>query len=137
MGYTGYKNVQLKNDNLLFPELSYQVVGVLFKVHNKLGDGLLEKYYQKAIAEFLTLENIPFKEQVEVQLIIGGKVTAKGYIDFLIDDKIVLEIKRGDRFNKKNIEQIYSYLKLIDKQLGILVNFTSIGVQFKRIVNVK
>lgn len=136
MTSTGYKKVNISNDNLLYPGLSYQVVGVLFKVHNELGSGLLEKYYQKAIAEFLNKENIPFKEQVEVQLIVDGKTTAKGYIDFLIDDKIVLEIKRGDRFNKQNIQQVYSYLRLLDKQLGILANFTSIGVQFKRIVNV-
>jgi len=56
-------------------------------------------------------------------------------MDFIIEDKIVLEIKKGERFLKQNIDQLYRYLKAGDLQLGILANFTSRGLQFKRIVN--
>jgi len=59
--------------DLLFPELSYQLIGVLFEVHNTLGYGYLEKYYQKAIAALLKKLEIPFKEQVLVEIKIGSE----------------------------------------------------------------
>ncbi len=75
-----------KRVDLLFPELSYQLIGVLFDVHNTLGYGYQEKYYQKAIAASLKKIKIPFREQV------------------------LVEIKKGNSFRKNNIDQLYSYL---------------------------
>jgi len=136
----------IKSD-LLFPatvghslwrrhELSYQLIGVLFEVHNTLGYGYLEKYYQKAIAALLNKLEIPFREQALVEIKIGDEVIAKGYADFLIDEKIILEIKKGDSFRKNNIDQLHSYLKMTGLELGILANFTSKGLLYKRIVNI-
>ncbi|MBN4072240.1 GxxExxY protein, partial [Flavobacteriales bacterium AH-315-E23] len=62
---------RIRKDDLLFPELSYQLVGILFDVHNTLGYGYLEKYYQKAISALLKKSNIPFKEQAFVEIKIG------------------------------------------------------------------
>ncbi|TAL61801.1 MAG: GxxExxY protein, partial [Bacteroidetes bacterium] len=73
----------------------------------------------------------------EERLTIGNKEIAKGIIDFLIEDSIVLEIKKGDRFLKGNIDQVNSYLQITGLQLGILANFTSRGFQFKRILNIQ
>jgi GxxExxY protein len=56
-------------------------------------------------------------------------------IDFLIEDKIVLEIKKDNNFSHKNIEQVVAYLKAFNMKLGILANFTNKGLQFKRILN--
>src|SRR5438128_252685 len=123
-------------EDLLHLELSFRIVGILFEVSNTLGFGYLEKYYQKAIASLLTKENIKFKEQVVVDIKIGGEVIAKGITDFIIEEKIILEIKKGDRFLKQNIDQLHSYLKMTGMELGILANFTSKGVLYKRIVNI-
>ena len=123
--------------DLLFPELSYQLIGVLFDVHNTLGYGYQEKYYQKAIAALLKKLKIPFREQVLVEIKVGDEVIAKGYADFIIDEKIILEIKKGDLFRKNNIDQLYSYLKMTGLKLGILANFTSKGLLYKRIVNIR
>ena len=112
-------------DDLLYPELSYQLIGILFDVHNTLGYGYLEKYYQKAIAALLKKLKIPFREQVLVEIKIGNEVIAKGYADFIIDEKIILEIKKGDSFRKNNMDQLYSYFKMTGLKLGILANFTS------------
>ncbi len=126
----------LKKD-LLYPELSYKIVGILFEVHNTLGYGYLEKYYQKAIAALLQKSNIPFQEQVEVHIRFGEEIIANGRADFIIDEKIILEIKKGNTYRKTNIDQLYSYLKMNEMQLGILANFTSKGLLYKRIVNIK
>jgi len=69
-------------------------------------------------------------------LIFQEEVIGKYYFDFLIEDKIVLELKRGDYFSKQDIEQIYRYLKINNLKLGILARFSSKGLLFKRIVNI-
>jgi GxxExxY protein len=131
------RDVELKRDDIIHPELSYKLIGVLYNVHKEMGYGFLEKYYQKGIAAELRKNNINFREQVRVELIIGGESIATGVVDFIIEEKIILEIKQGDTFMKTNIDQLNSYLKMSKLQLGILANFTSRGLLYKRILNVK
>lgn len=131
------KNYNLIRQDLVYPELSYQIVGALFDVYNELGGGYREKYYQKAVANALKNGNLMFKEQVHIPLKFNGQTIGKNFLDFLIENKIVLEIKSGEIFTRKNIEQVYSYLKAKELKLGILANFTRSGLRFKRIINVK
>ena len=126
---------ELKRNDLLYPELSYQIVGILFEVYNKMGYGYQEKYYQKAISEKLKEINLPFKEQFAVEITFNNNEIGKYFLDFIIENKIILEIKRMDKFFKKDIEQVYAYLKTTNLKLGILANFTKRGLQFKRIVS--
>lgn len=128
----------LKNKiDLIYPELSYKIIGVLYDVFNKLGPGHKEAYYQKAVSTALFKLNINFKEQVYFPIAFKDINVGKYFLDFLIDEKIILEIKAGDRFSRKNIEQIYSYLKVSNLKLGLLVNFTGNEVKFKRILNIR
>lgn len=64
-------------EDLIYPELCYKIVGVLFGVYNKLGTGYLEKVYQKAVAEGLKLENLQFKEQLYSPVEYCGKIVGK------------------------------------------------------------
>ena len=64
------------------------------------------------------------------------KIIGKRYLDYLVEDKIVLEIKRGDYFSKNNFNQVLEYLKITKLTLAILANFTSRGVKYKRILNI-
>ncbi len=128
---------ELKRTDIIYPELSFKLMGILFNVHNEMGHGFLERYYQKAIAAELEKNNISFKEQVKLDLVIGEKIIASGIADFIIEEKIILEIKQGNTFLKTNIDQVNSYLKMSKLQLGILINFTSRGLLYKRILNIK
>lgn len=123
--------------DLVYPGLSYQVVGLLFEVSNKLGGNYQEKYYQKAVALELRQAGLKFKEQVRFPLKYKNEPLGAYCPDFLIDDKIVVEIKNNKNFTPKNIQQVYTYLKAFDLKLGILTNFTNSGLIFKRIVNIK
>lgn len=118
-----------------YPELSYKLVGILFDVYNSLGSGHKERYYCNAISTALLNSGINFKKELYVPLFYKEKRVGYYFIDFLIEDKIVLETKAGDRFNKRNIDQILGYLKSSNLKLGILANFTSDGIKFKRILN--
>ena len=127
---------ELKRKDLIYPELSYQIIGILFEVHNELGPGHHEKYYQRAIAKGLEKCKLSFQEQVYIPLTFKNENIGSYYLDFLIEDKVVLEIKKGDRFSKRHINQILSYLKTKNLKLGIIANFGADGVKFKRIINI-
>ena len=126
----------LKRSDLIHPELSYKLIGILFDVSNELGHGYQEKYYQKAVAAALKEAGIAYAEQAPVQINYKGKKLGIYFLDFLIDNAIVLEIKRGEHFSKTNLKQVYGYLKATGLQLGIVANFTTAGLKFKRIVHV-
>ena len=125
----------LRRQDLIEPELSYKILGILFHVYNIIGPGHPEKVYQRAISQSLQEAKMLFQEQVLVPLIFENKSVGRYFLDFLIDDKVVLEIKSGERFSPKNIAQVNSYLKATKFQLAVLANFTRDGVVSKRLVN--
>ena len=126
---------QVAKPDLLYPELSYQIMGILFDVYNKLGNGFAEKVYQKALSVAFKNAKIRFQEQVYSPILFEGQNVGINYFDFLIEDKILLEIKKGDRFAKSHIEQLYEYLRNRKLKLGILAYFAPRKIHFKRIVN--
>jgi GxxExxY protein len=103
----GQKNIR---EDLVYYHECYKIVGVLLSVYNQLGYGYEEKTYQKAIAISLKKEGHKFVEQLYAPVIFEGKVIDKNFLDFLIDDVIILEIKRGDHFSATHIKQVYEYL---------------------------
>ncbi len=125
----------LKRKDLIYPELCYQILGILFKVWTDLGFGYKEKTYQKAIAREFKDHRIEFKEELPVKIYYRNESIGIYYFDFLIEDKVVLETKVRNYFSKTSIDQLYSYLKAKKLKLGIIAYFTRTGVKFKRIVN--
>ncbi len=128
-------NNNLIRKDLLYPELSYKIVGAMFDVYNEMGYGYQEKYYQKAISEKFKNYNMLFREQVPIKITLNGNEIGKYFLDFLIEEKVILEIKKMDKFLKSNIDQTYAYLQSTKLELGILANFTRRGVQYKRIIH--
>ena len=126
----------IKKDNkIIYKELSYQIVGTLFNIYNELGYGYQEKIYERAVAEGFIKLGIKFQNQAPYSVVYQEKVVGKYYLDFIIDSKIVLELKRGDYFNKKNIDQIKGYLAATGMKLAIIAHFTSNGVKIFRAFN--
>jgi GxxExxY protein len=136
MAQMRYRSDKINKKDLLYPELSFKLMGILFDVSNNLGYGYDEKHYQQAIAKELEKNKLLFKRELAISIIYRGEEITKNFLDFLIEDKIVLEIKQGNMFNKKDINQIYKYLVATKKKLGILARFTQNGVKYKRIVNI-
>ena len=128
-------NKMIQKQDLIYPELSYQLVGLAYNVFNELGHGHLEKIYQKAYAKELKEAGIVFKEQAPYQVIYKEEVIGNNYLDFLIEEKVTIELKRSDFYSKKYIDQVSNYIKVSNLKLAILINFTTNGVRIKRIVN--
>jgi GxxExxY protein len=128
---------QLHRSDLIYPELSYQIIGCAFEVYNELGYGQAEKFYQKTMAVSLRKSGSQFKEEVHTPLKFQNEVMGRVYLDFLVEDKIVVELKKNARFSKSNIDQVNQYLAAGNYSPALLIDFSSDGVIHKRLVNIK
>ena len=122
------------NTDLLYPDLSYKVRGAIMSVANKYGKGLKENIYQKALAEEFDKLIINYQQQKRITIysIETGDPLGTYVPDFVIEDKIILEIKSSDFVVKKDIEQQLSYLKASKYELGFLANFSTTQLYIKR-----
>jgi len=96
-----------------------------------------EKFYQKAVAQELDRHSLEHKEQLPAKINFKGKFIGLYYFDFLIENKLVLEIKVRNYFSKNDINQLYAYLKARKLKLGIIAHFTKTGVKIKRVINLE
>ncbi|MBU3925019.1 GxxExxY protein [Patescibacteria group bacterium] len=123
--------------DLVYKELSYEIVGVLYEVYKELGGGYQEKYYQRAINLKLKKKNFRFREQICIGIKIENENIGKYFLDFLIEDKIILEIKAAPKFYARDIKQVLGYLQSTNLNLGILASFGRNGLFYKRILKGK
>lgn len=119
---------------LLEKDLSYKIIGCIYNVANKYGKGLKEQIYQKALVEELKFKNLPFVEQKRINIYSfdTGKHLGVYIPDFVIDDKIIIEIKASNFNNKSYVEQQRSYLRVSRYEIGYLVNFCTDELFIKR-----
>ena len=110
-------------------------MGLVFKVFKELGFGHKENFFQKALAREFEDNGFKFKEQLRCRVKYKGEELGYYIFDFLLFDKIVLEIKQRNFISSKDIDQLHKYLKAAKLKLGIIITFTSEGVRYKRIVN--
>ena len=124
------------NEELVYKEESFKIIGACMKVHSILGSGFLEAVYQEALEMEFTKNDIPFKRQVKLSLVYDGIKLKKYYIaDFVCYDNIVIEIKAAISLHPKMLKQTKNYLKATNKRLGMLVNFGEKSLNYKRILN--
>ncbi|MFH1253000.1 MAG: GxxExxY protein [Candidatus Uhrbacteria bacterium] len=122
-------------EDILYPELSYEIIGCAFEVFNELGPGHLERTYERAMAVGFIKRGIKFKEQVYYPIKFEGETVGNNYFDFFVDDKVIVELKCGTHFTRANFQQVHKYLAVSGKKLAILITFTKDGVIQKRVVN--
>lgn len=119
-------------------DISYDIRGAAFKIHNELGPGLLESVYEAAMAYELNEMGYDIKTQVAVPMYYSSIKFEVGFrLDMLVDDLVIIEIKSVEKLANVHYKQLLTYLKLADKKLGLLINFNSANLQnsIKRIVN--
>lgn len=108
----------------LYEDLSQKIIGLAIDIHKELGPGLLESTYQQCMAHELAMNEIPYKKECPLPVNYKGIRIDAGYrIDFLVDDKIIIELKSVELIVPVHRAQILTYLKLSNKKLGLLINF--------------
>jgi len=129
-------NIQVK-DKLLYRDLSYQVIGAAMEVHKNLGSGFLEAVYEQALAYEFDLQGIRYKEQHPLPVDYKGIRVGDYFADFVVEDKIVVEIKSISKLNSSHEAQAHHYLASTGLELAILINFGAQSLEYKRIVRSK
>jgi len=122
-------NTNDTNNKLIYPELSYFINGICFATHNELGRFAREKQYCDLIENKLKEVKTSYKREL--------KLSSGNIIDFLIDDKIILEVKAKKLILKDDYYQLQRYLQRANKRLGLLVNFRNRYLKPWRVVKIE
>ena len=121
--------------NKLEDQLTYDLIGACMKVHSELGSGFLEAVYQEALEYEFSLRNISFNREQELPIhYCGHKLKSFYKVDFLCYGKIILELKALSSLGNNEQAQVINYLKASNLKKGLLVNFGSKSLQYKRIL---
>ena len=136
-------NISLSNESqmdsnksrIMLKNESYKLMNLLFEVHNKLGPIYKEKNYQDAIEQILKRESISYEREKNVKLKFENLEVSDFFVDFVIDNKIVLEVKTKLFISNDDIRQASRYIKSLNLPLAIIVNFKHQRLEFKRVVN--
>ena len=122
--------------NLLYKDLSYQVQGAAMEVRKNFGSGHKESLYQNAFAEELELRNIKFGKEKSIKIYSPKTKKLIGLYrpDFIVDEKIIIELKAVEKIPKLFINQLYDYLRNSKYELGYFINFASPKLYIKRVI---
>lgn len=122
-------------DNIIYKEESYRIIGICMEVHNNLGAGFLEIVYKDALEWELKKSGIPFEREKKYTVNYKGIILPhKFYADFVVFDKIILEVKGVSGIADEFIAQGLNYLKVSQNKLALIVNFGKLILNYKRIV---
>lgn len=119
-------------------EITYEVRGAIYDVYKALGPGLLESVYEEALAFELAQRNLQVKRQLQVPIQYKGNLLNTEFrLDLLVEDEIIVELKSVEEMKKVFAKQLLTYLRLMNKRVGLLVNFNTDNIltSIKRIVN--
>lgn len=109
---------------LITEEYTYRLLGCAYEVHKRLGPGLLEKIYRKALKHELELNKFNVDEEIPIEVNYKGlRICNDLKIDLLIDKKVILELKSVETLKEVFFKQLMTYLRLTDCRLGYIINF--------------
>ena len=116
-------------------ERTYKIIGAAIEVHKELGSGFLEAVYQEALGKEFGFQGIPFKAQPVIGIAYKGKALDKTYQpDFLCYEESIVEIKAISALSGLEEAQLINYLKATGLHVGLLLNFGSKSLEYKRLV---
>jgi GxxExxY protein len=114
---------------------TYQIIGAAMEVHRELGCGFLEAVYQEALAIEFKMQGLPYEQQKLIEIMYKGKRMEKKYQpDFLCYNEIIVEIKALSRLTGNDEAQAINYLKATQLSIGLLINFGTKSLEYKRLI---
>src|SRR5688500_11401581 len=121
--------------DIILKEESYKIIGLCMEVHNQLGMGFKEIIYKDALEIEFTTQHIPFQREKQFKIEYKGIVLPIRYpADFIVYDKIILEVKASSHIVDNFVAQTINYLKASGLQLGIIANFGESSFKYKRVI---
>lgn len=131
---TDLKQIHADQKPLMYADLTYKIRGAVFNVYNELGFGHKEQVYQNALEKEFIEMKIPYKKEKDLNVKYKDEIVGNYRPDFVIDEKIILEIKAVEFMPKTFEQQLIHYLKTTEYRLGLLVNFGQPKLYIKRLI---
>ncbi|MBI2355750.1 MAG: GxxExxY protein [Candidatus Doudnabacteria bacterium] len=128
-------NLQIANVKIVYADLSYKITGALFTVHNELGRYCNEKQYADALENLFKKLKVSYEREKTIPESFQLEKSGRNKVDFIIEDKVLLELKAKRLVSKEDYYQVRRYLSALNKKLGIIVNFRDKFIKPKRILN--
>jgi GxxExxY protein len=122
--------------NLKYADITQKIIGASFEVHNFLGNGFQEVIYQRALAYELHQAKLKFAREIEQKIYYKNLPEPIGTrrADFVVEDKILVELKAVIQLDNAHLAQALNYLKVYKLEVGLLINFGSKSLTFKRLI---
>ncbi len=118
-----------------YSALTSKIIGCAMKVHSTLGNGFQEVIYQRALAIEMSKQGLSFVREMEMPIFYEEQQIGTRRVDFFVEDKIMVELKAIINLENVHLAQAINYLEAYNMEVGLLINFGSKSLQFKRVQN--
>jgi GxxExxY protein len=122
-------------NSYIHSDLTQKIIGCAMKVHNTLGTGFQEVIYQRSLAIEMEKQQLPFDRELELKIYYEGIEVGTRRVDFLVDSKVIVELKALNTLEDVHLAQTLNYLEASKLEVGLLINFGTTKLQFKRLIN--
>ncbi len=129
--------INMINEQYKYSELTSKIIGCAMTVHKALGNGFQEVIYQRALEIEMRMESISFSREHEMPIFYREAQIGKRRVDFLVEGIISLELKAMTKLEDVHFAQAINYLEAYNLEIGLLVNFGEVSLNFKRLTNKK
>jgi GxxExxY protein len=119
-----------------YEELTHKIIGCAMKVHSTLGNGFQEVIYQRALSIEMERQGLGFQREMEMTIFYDGIDIGTRRVDFFVEDLIMVELKALIKLEDVHLAQAVNYCEAYDLPIGLLINFGSRSLDFKRVYNV-
>jgi GxxExxY protein len=120
-----------------YSDITRRVIGAAMKVHSTLGNGFQEVIYQRALAIEMAKQGLSCQRELEMQIYYDGQEIGTRRVDFLVEDKVMVELKALTRLEDVHLAQAINYLEAYGLEVGLLLNFGAKSLEYRRVVNSK
>lgn len=120
-----------------FNDATGKIIGCAMKVHSTLGNGFQEVIYQRALEIEMTNADLIFEREKEIPVYYQEQIIGSRRVDFFVDNEVMVELKAILELEDVHLAQAINYLEAFNMKIGLLINFGSISLAFKRILNRK
>ncbi len=122
---------------MISQEITHKIIGAAMEVHSQLGNGFQEVIYQRSLSHEMQLREIPFEREKEMNIRYKNWKVGTRRVDFLVNGKIMVELKSVIKLDDVHLAQAINYLESYQVPIGLLINFGSKSLEFKRLFNNK
>jgi GxxExxY protein len=127
----------MSEDTMLYGDLTRKIIGCAMKVHATMGNGFQEVIYQRALAFEFRDQAVQYSREFEMPIYYGDHFIGKRRVDFLVEENISVELKALLKLEPVHFAQAGNYLEAYNLQVGLLINFGAVSLEFRRLTNKK